>query len=116
MSDILPISVGSSITDTLGEAGDYYNPTGAYYYDFYQLTNLTPGVSVTISMNSYNMDTWVGIINADTGEWIAWDDNSGSGTNSLLSFTPVFGDQSNYYVAASSSGPNSTGTYSLAVV
>jgi hypothetical protein len=115
MSNILPLAVGSKITDKLGEAGDYYVAQEGYYYDYYQLTNLTPGVPVTISMTSYNMDTWVGIINGDTGKWVVYDDNSGSGTNSLLSFTPVFGDQGNYYIAASSSGPNSTGTYSLSV-
>lgn len=116
MSAILPLAVNSAIVDTLGESDDYYNPQTGYWYDLYHLTNVTPGVAVTISMTSDNMDTFVGVYNVDSGELVASNDDAGSGTNSLLSFTPTFGDENSYVIYATSYAPRSTGTYTLAAV
>lgn len=93
------------------EWSDFRDETIGRYFDAYKLNNITPGRAVTISMSSQNFDTWVGVYNIDSGEWVAWDDNSGIGSNSQLSFTPTYGDQDSYVIFATSASPNSAGNY-----
>ena len=109
------LSVNSTVSDTLGEAGDFYAATQGYYYDFYLLTDVTPGVDVTISVESGQFDTWVSIYNSGSGEIVQQDSNGGAGTNALTSFTPTFGDQDSYMVLVSSENNsfNATGAYSV---
>jgi hypothetical protein len=111
MSHIL--SVNSTVSDTLGGYGDIYDGTTGYYYDVYQLDNLAPGYQVSVSVESGQFDTWVGIYNASSGQYIGTDDDGGAATNSLFSFTPVFGDQNSYYAVVSSYAPVSTGSYNI---
>lgn len=106
------LPVNSVVSDYLGEAGDFYSPTEGYYYDFYKVTNLAPGYSVTVNVESNSFDTYVGIYNAGTGE-IQWDNNSGSGTNAQITFAAPVGDQDSYYVLVSSAGVNSAGGYTV---
>lgn len=105
------LSVNSTVSDNLGEFGDYLDLTAGYYYDYYQLTNLAPGYAVNVSLASDNFDAFLGIYNSNTGQYIGVDNDGGAGTNSQFSFTPVFGDQDGYYAVVSSFGHNSTGDY-----
>jgi hypothetical protein len=113
MADVLSLSVNSTVSETLGEYGDYYDATSGYYYDFYQLTNLAPGYGVTIDLASNNFDTYVGIYNASSGQFVGFNNDGGAGTNSSFTFTPTLGDQSSYYAVVSSNGVNSTGNYQI---
>lgn len=115
MTRVASLTVNSTVSQSLGEATDYYSQRNGRYYDYYRLTNLTPGQRVTVSLNSNRFDTYLYLMNAETGRIVARDDDSGAGTNSRLSFTPTFGDQGSYYVIASSCAPNSTGAYTLSV-
>ena len=109
------LSVNSVVSDTLGEYNDLYDATNGYYYDFYMLTDVTPGVDVTISVESGQFDTWVSVYNTASGEFVQQDSNGGAGTNSLMSFTPTFGDQNSYMVLVSSENNsfNATGAYNV---
>ncbi|WP_422665759.1 CARDB domain-containing protein (plasmid) [Anabaena sp. PCC 7938] len=100
------IVVGNlSTTDTI-------NPTrSGRYSDDYQLIDFTVGKLVTLNLSSPNFDTYLQLINIDTGQVIAQDDNSGTGNNSLLRFTPIEGI--NYIVRSTSYSSGRTGTYSL---
>ena len=109
--DFLPVN--STVSDQLGEYGDDYSHTTGHYFDYYQIGNLAPGYEVNVSVSSRNFDTFLGIYNGNTGELVGTDDNSGAGTNSQFSFTPVFGDQDSYYAIVTSAGPNSTGYYNI---
>ena len=112
------LPVNSTVSDTLGESGDFYAATQGYYYDFYLLTDVTPGVDVTISVESGQFDTWVSVYNTGSGQFVQQDSNSGAGTNSLMSFTPTFGDQDSYMVLVSSENNsfNATGAYNVSAV
>ncbi|MDM9385689.1 CARDB domain-containing protein [Chlorogloeopsis sp. ULAP01] len=66
---------------------------------------------VTLDLSSPSFDTYLQLIDADTGLIIAYDDDSGSGYNSLLRFTPVDGIK--YIVRATSYSSGVTGTYTL---
>lgn len=110
------VSVNSSLVETLGNGtggAEWYDPTNAYYYEAFYLTNATPGVPLTVSVASSSFDTILGVYNLDTGAYVAIDDNSGGGSNSALYFTPNYGDS--YAVVVSSVGHNSTGSYTVSV-
>lgn len=82
---------------------------GGHYYDDYQLYNVIPGDSITVTLNSQSFDTWLAIYDSGTGSLLYYDDNGGLGTNSQLTFTPQVGDE--YIVSVSTAGSNSTGDY-----
>jgi hypothetical protein len=109
--NLLPLN--GSVSDVLGEAGDARIESIGRYADYYQLTNLTPGAPVSIGVRSNQFDTYVVILNGETGEIVASDDNSWGGTNSLASFVPRFGDEGSYVIAVTSAGPNSAGSYQI---
>lgn len=84
---------------------------GDYYYDGYYLSDLAAGQTVRIDLSSNDFDTYLQLINADTGAIIAVDDDGGPGLNSQLTFVAEAGV--NYIVQATSYAPGATGHYTL---
>lgn len=91
---------------------DSNNPTlPGRFSDDYTLVDYTSGELVTVDLTSSNYNPYVQIINADTQQVIAEDNNSGQGNNSRLTFIPQAGI--NYLVRVTSSFFNNTGDYNL---
>jgi hypothetical protein len=90
---------------------DYVDPTNGWAYDLYHLTSFTPGVPVTVSLNG-TFDNDLSVWN-ETGQLVAYDNNSGGGTNAELSFTPVLGDD--YLIGVANYAPNNYGSYELKI-
>jgi hypothetical protein len=103
-----------AVTDVVNgvlDSSDGNNPTRTgSYHDDYLLSNLTVGQQVQINLNG-EFDTYLQLINADTGAVITADDDGGSGVNSQLSFTVESGV--NYITRATSYGSGDSGTYNL---
>lgn len=110
MAGYLPVN--STVSESL-TTNDVYEfiAGGGYYYDYYLLTNVVPGNSVTLTLNSQNFDTFLEVYDYDSGNLLAYDDNGGVNTNSQLKFTPQVGDA--YIIGVSSAGSNSTGDYTI---
>lgn len=80
------------------------------FSDDYELINVVPGISVTVSVNSDDFDTYLQLLNGDTGDLIDFNDDF-TGLNSQLTFTPQQGV--NYVVRVTSFGDGETGEYTL---
>ncbi|MEM9479094.1 MAG: serine protease [Verrucomicrobiota bacterium] len=109
------IAVGGSVTEflTTADETDPNFPGFVYYKDDYLLTGATVGQSITVSMSTGAFDTFLFLIDLNTGAIIDSDDDSGSGFNSLLTFT-VSGGVS-YLIRATSAFEGETGAYFLGV-
>ncbi|MBD1923771.1 S8 family serine peptidase [Microcoleus sp. FACHB-831] len=104
------ISGNQTVTGTLSNT-DPNNPTRTgRYRDDYELTGLTVGETVRINLNA-EFDPYLQLVNESTGEVIAFDDDSGEGFNSQLSF--IVQDGPKYLVRATSYSSGATGNYSL---
>ncbi|WAL59075.1 S8 family peptidase [Thermocoleostomius sinensis] len=90
---------------------DALNPTrpGAYKDDYVYRSRTTQ--TVQVSMSSSQFDTYLQIVNASTGQVIAYDDDSGPGLNSQLVFTATAG--TTYFIRATSYAARATGAYAL---
>ena len=108
-----PLAAGESATGILS-AADPANPNrpGTAADDFL-LTGLRPGQEITLNYTSEDFDPFVALLNANTGEVIATNDDGGSGLNSRLNFTVQPG--TDYVVRATSFAANATGDYRLDV-
>jgi subtilisin family serine protease len=90
---------------------DALNPTrSGSYKDDYLYRSSTTG-TVQLNMNSSQFDTYLQVVNASTGQVVAYDDDSGPGVNSQVSFTATAG--TSYLVRATSYSAYATGTYDL---
>nr|MDJ0728091.1 S8 family peptidase [Prochloraceae cyanobacterium] len=88
------------------------NPTrSGRLYDGYYLSNLQAGQQVQINLDA-GFDTYLQLVNADTGALILSDDDGGFGLNSQLTFTAA--SNTDYIVRATSWAKNATGAYTLA--
>ncbi len=106
-----PISGNESISGTLVST-DPSNPTRTgTYSDDYLLTGLNAGQQVLVNLDSTAFDTYLQLVNADTGAVVTYDDDSGSGLNSQLNFTAP--DGIDYILRATSYGTGITGNYTL---
>ncbi|WP_413176352.1 Calx-beta domain-containing protein [Anabaena azotica] len=83
------------------------------FADDYRLIGVSPGQNVKVNLNSTNFDPYVQLLNASTGNLIAFDDDSGEGSNSQLSFTVQAGID--YVIRTTSYGSDLTGNYSLSI-
>lgn len=109
------VPVNSTVYETLGNFSggvEWFDQTNGYYYEAF---GLGTGQPVNISLTSNNFDTWLGILNLDTGTLVQIDDNGGGGTNSALSFVPKFGDNYAVVVSSADGSHNATGAYQLSV-
>jgi hypothetical protein len=107
------LSTNETIFGTLS-SDDAFNPDPSRegsYSDDYILTGFTEGESLILSLGSDEFDVYLQLINADTQEIIAENDDSEIDLNSLLAFTPTAGI--NYIVRATSFLFGDTGNYTL---
>jgi hypothetical protein len=108
----IPTIGGSQTINATLSTTDPNNPTrSGSYKDDYRLVGVTPGQTIQINLNASSFDTYLQLINADTGEVITFDDDSGEGLNSRLSLTVQPGI--NYLVRVTSFSSGSTGNYTL---
>ncbi|MGB7378807.1 MAG: putative Ig domain-containing protein, partial [Rivularia sp. (in: cyanobacteria)] len=90
---------------------DDNNPTReGRYKDDYQLTDTTPGRVINIELSG-DFDEYIQLINTDTQEEVASNDDGVDGNNSLLTFTPK--NNINYLVRVTSYSELETGDYTL---
>lgn len=81
---------------------------------FYELRlEAPPGSRVTVELTSDAFDTWLDLIDADTGRVLASDDDSPDTSRSELQF--VLEPDRNYLVEATSFGGDETGSFELRV-
>ncbi|MBD2463962.1 pre-peptidase C-terminal domain-containing protein [Oscillatoria sp. FACHB-1407] len=106
-------SIGASAerTGSLSNT-DSNNPllTGRFFDD-YRLTGATVGQEIRIDLES-SFDNYLQLVNADTGQLIAFDDDTSEvNTNAQLIFTVAAG--TNYLIRATSFTVGATGNYTL---
>ncbi len=95
------------------ETSDAFNPTRpGRYKDDYWLRSST-GNQVQIDMMSSELDAYLQIINPQTGQVIAFDDDGGDGFNARLTFT--LNANVDYIVRTTSFWQYETGLYSLVI-
>jgi hypothetical protein len=82
-----------------------------HYADDYQLNGVTAGQRVQVSLNSWDFDAYLEVINASTGDRIDYNDDAGVGTDSQLNFTAQSGI--NYLIRVTSYDEGETGSYTL---
>lgn len=82
----------------------------ARFRDDYLLTELTPGEAVQVNLDA-SFDTFLLLINANTGEVLDYNNNSNDTLNSQLNFTAEAGV--NYILRSTSFTAGATGEYSL---
>ncbi|MDE5076724.1 MAG: hypothetical protein O4751_00020, partial [Trichodesmium sp. St2_bin6] len=97
--------LGSSTQDNPTRNGKYYND--------YLLTGVSPGEQITLNLSA-DFDTYLQLVNAQTGELITYNDDGGSGRNSRLTFTVE--SNINYLIRATSYAPAQTGVHTLSVL
>ncbi|MFB2920993.1 Calx-beta domain-containing protein [Aerosakkonema funiforme] len=110
----IPTIGGTQTINATLSPTDPNNPTrSGSYKDDYRLVGVTPGQTIQINLNAYasSFDTYLQVINADTGREITSDDDSGGGRNSQLSLTVQPGI--NYLVRVTSFYSGDTGNYTL---
>ncbi len=108
------ITVPESLSGTLANT-DLRNPTRRplRFKDDFLLTGFTPGEAVQISLIG-SFDTFLQIVDRDTGAVISADDDGGPGNNSQLILQTQPGI--NYVVRVTSFDPLETGNYTLTTV
>ncbi|MEO1523572.1 MAG: peroxidase family protein, partial [Cyanobacteria bacterium J06633_2] len=80
-------------------------------FDDFYLSGVTPGTLVQIDLTSTDTDPLLQLINADTGNVIASNDDGGSGFNARLQFTVQ--PNADYILRSTTFGENATGTYTI---
>lgn len=78
----------------------------------YALSGLTPGTAVTITMTSPEFDTYLYLIDAESGQVIFENDDFPDPSTSQITFVPAAGG---YWVQASSYGQYGSGSFRLTV-
>jgi hypothetical protein len=93
---------------------DCRTPSGSenYYSEQYKIY-LTAGQTVTVRMTSTEFDAYLFLLDAETGEALAEDDDSAGGTNAELTFTAP--SDGTYVIEASSFATEETGAYTLSI-
>lgn len=113
-------AVPGIITPQNLEAGDCEGPSfratgtpgNGTRYDPY-IIELTAGESITITMTSSALDSYVEIFGGNPLTRLAFNDNSGAGQNAQVTFTaPAAGP---YFVSATSTTVGATGAYALQI-
>jgi hypothetical protein len=80
----------------------------------YALSGLTPGTAVTVTMTSPEFDTYLYLIDADSGQVIFENDDFPDTSTSQITFVPQAGIT--YWVQAGSYGQYGSGSFTLTVV
>ena len=98
-TDELPLNPAASLsfpraedaTLLLDGPADPHRPGGIFTRKDFRLLNLSPRLPVTMSVDSFDFDCRLQILDGETGEILVDDDNSGPGQGALLTFTPQAG-------------------------
>ena len=111
-SAIVNVTLNTPMTGELTESDD--EADDGSYFDLYRLT-ARAGESVTITMRSSAVDSYVVLGQMVDGQWsqIAFDDDSGGGKNARLQHS--FDTAGEYLIRANTVGANATGSYTLRV-
>lgn len=111
--DLVPGSVASTATVNVGGSVDVSIDTLGDR-DYYRVT-LTAGVTYTIQTSSdgTGTDAYLNVRDATGATILAFDDDSGDGVNSLLTFTPTTSGV--YFIDAGNYNNETTGSYHLFV-
>ncbi len=105
-----PISDNQTLNGTLS-ASDPNNPNrDGRYFDGYLLTGADVGEVVQVSLDSSTFDTYLQVVNADTGDIITFNDDF-DGLNAQVSFTVEEGID--YIIQATSYSPGTTSNYTI---
>ncbi|MDJ0899607.1 MAG: CARDB domain-containing protein [Xenococcus sp. MO_188.B8] len=105
------ISANNEILHGILELNDELNPNRLdAFKDDYLLVDLTPGKTIVINLFSEEFDPYLQLINNDTGEIIAENDDD-DGLNPQLIFIPE--ENINYLVRVTSFSSPETGNYTL---
>ena len=109
-SSWVPISDNQTLNGTLS-ATDPNNPNrDGSYSDGYLLTGTDVGEVVQVSLDSSTFDTYLQVLNADTGDIITFNDDF-DGLNAQVSFTVEEGID--YIIQATSYSAGATGNYTI---
>ena len=111
--DLVPGNVGSTATVAVGGSVNVSIDTLGDR-DYYRVT-LTAGVTYTIQTSSDGMgtDAYLNVRDATGATILAFDDDSGDGVNSLLTFTPT--SSGVYFIDAGNYNNETIGSYHLIV-
>jgi subtilisin family serine protease len=90
---------------------DYFNPTRLYAFKDDFLFSSATSETIQINLDSSDFDAYLQLVDASTGRVLAYDDDSGSGTNAQLNFTVEAGGR--YLIRATSYRSYEVGRYSL---
>jgi hypothetical protein len=102
----------SSFSSGTLDTTDPTNPTRTgSFRDDYLLTGVTAGQSVQLNLNSSAFNAYLQVVDAATGQVIAYNDDFNGTLNSQLNFTAQAGID--YIVRATSFSASATGDYSL---
>jgi hypothetical protein len=101
--------------DLLGSLNEGEEDNLGYFTDFYQLNDLHPGDTVSVTLSSADFDTYLYLINATNEEYLNENDDAlDNFASSELSFSVEEGKQ--YWLEVSSYDGSSTGDYVLTVL
>ncbi len=108
-----PLTVPAQLSRSL-IVGDNIDPgyTTVYYMDEYLFDKLAPFQSVTVQMNSSQVDSYLYLLDAETGDILKSNDDT-DGTNAEITFVVESGRQ--YLLRASTSYGAEIGDYTLIV-
>src|SRR5919202_4423956 len=111
LTSATPISGSQTVSGTLvtSDPADPLNP--GTYYDGYLLTNLIAGQVVQVNLNSTTFDSYLQVVNANTGQIVAFNDDANGTLNSQLVFSVESGVD--YIIQATSYRVGVTGNYTL---
>jgi Calpain family cysteine protease/RTX calcium-binding nonapeptide repeat (4 copies)/Bacterial pre-peptidase C-terminal domain len=110
------LALNQTINADLSGTDDIENPLrNRSFSEDFRLTNLPSGEEVAINLNSGNFDTYLQLINSQTGQVVTENDDvlnaSPPTDDSQINFTPEAGVE--YIVRVTSSAENTTGNYTL---
>ncbi|WRH65796.1 MAG: hypothetical protein RSE13_18765 [Planktothrix sp. GU0601_MAG3] len=110
------LALNQTINADLSGTDDIENPLrNRSFSEDFRLTNLPSGEEVAINLNSDNFDTYLQLINSQTGQVVTENDDilnaSPPTDDSQINFTPEAGVE--YIVRVTSSAENTTGNYTL---
>ncbi|SKB13580.1 hypothetical protein PL11201_520101 [Planktothrix sp. PCC 11201] len=110
------LALNQTINADLSGTDDIENPLrNRSFSEDFRLTNLPSGEEVAINLNSGNFDTYLQLINRQTGQVVTENNDvlnaSPPTDDSQINFTPEAGVE--YIVRVTSSAENTTGNYTL---
>ena len=111
LTSATPITSTQTFNGTLDSTDPANSLRPGSVFDGYLLTNLTAGQQARVNLDSTAFDSYLQVVNATTGEVVAFNDDSNGTVNSQLSFTAAAGV--NYIARATSFSSGATGAYTL---